>query len=73
VHKVTKTKGGFHQQYDTFETDEHISKKWIKPLHNWVLTAQQWGVLYEGRFNLELEAPTTKSKNKWLSDPVNGI
>ncbi|MFV0507537.1 MAG: transposase, partial [Bacteroidales bacterium] len=58
VRKVTKTKGAFSSDMSLLKliylTVENISKKWIKPIQNWGLVAQQLSIKFEGRFNLEL-------------------
>lgn len=58
VRKVTKTKGAFTSDMALLKliylATENISKKWTQPVHNWGLTAQQFAIHFEGRFNLSL-------------------
>ncbi|NJN28529.1 MAG: IS256 family transposase [Cyclobacteriaceae bacterium] len=58
VRKVTKNKGVFPNDMALMKliylATEHISKKWVKPLQNWAITAQQLHIRFGDRMKLDL-------------------
>ncbi len=59
VRKVTKTKGSFTNDMSLLKlvylATKNISKKWISPVSNWSLAAQQLAIKFGDRMPLELE------------------